>query len=206
MGDTSRTAGALILSDLALFNQAVVLFEKEVQPEILKQLNEKVLEWATQNNWVANYSWTGDMTEIWIAPESWNAADNGEEIDLIARFWLDYLNDETSSYQLADLCGVGEVEVGFWLNVSYDKFGGKTRWNNATRNIPEHIGTELQKLGFYDEGKGLYFIPLRLDAARIASAWENEDYEEVLVPVTAVLDRLKEAKDSFDAILSLARP
>lgn len=62
---------------------------------------------------------------------------------------------------------------------------------------------DLAAIGFRNRGKGSFFLPIRLDAAKLASAWEDvqQDFDEALEPFEKALEKLKKAKPIFDQII-----
>jgi len=204
MTDT-RKAGTMILENLAMFNEAVVLYEKNVHIEIMEELDNTIIRWAEKEGWKGESDWQTDLDyETWIAPAEWNFGKEIEE-DFKAWFTLAHLDeDATDSYIIADFCGVGETEIGFWFRVKHQFFGGKTQWNAFAKSISPEIAKQISLLGFLDQGKGSYFLPLHLQYKELASAWDNEDYANVFSPVTTALDTLKRSKSVFEELLTCA--
>ncbi len=201
-----RKASSIILANLAMFNEAVVLFENEIEPLFLKALDESIQKWVEEKAqaWVGLFE-NNDEGQTWIFPSQWHSADMDDETDSLAWFNLEFLNGDGSSYDLADLCGVGQDEMGFTFRIKYGEFGGKTAWNRFTKSLPTSIVQSLQSLGFNDYGKGVFFIPIKLNPDLLASAWENEDYEELMQPVIVVLENIKQSITIFNEVFSLAK-
>jgi hypothetical protein len=198
MTDT-RKAGTMILEHLAMFNEAVVLYETQIHTEVAEELDIAIEQWAKNEGWDVEADWRDDGT-IWVAPLEWKI---GED-DFTAWFELVYLNDTTTSFLIANLCGVGETELGFRFEVQRQVFGGKTQWNTFFKSIPSNIIKEISALGFLDQGKGSYFLPVRIDCKELASAWDNEDYAKVFEPITIALEKLKTSQYVFDKLLAAA--
>ena len=115
------------------------------------------------------------------------------------------MHGEGDSYDLADLCSVGQDDMGFIFRIKHSEFGGKSKWNKFYKSLPMTIGSQLQALGFNDCGLGVFFIPIKLDTNLLANAWENEDYVEIMQPVIAVLENIKQSVPIFDELFSLAK-
>ena len=205
MNDT-RKAGALIIADLALFNQSALLLENEIEPKIIEELNERVRVWVDENEWFDSHRLGIDDDEIRVIPQSWITQNDEGEYDYPAWFSFGYRNEESDSYELADLCGVGQSEMGFWLEVNHGELvGTKTKWNSITNKTPDDVIKQLEDGGFHYEGKGLYFLPVHIDILQLSSAWENDDYEVVFDPIIKALDQLRKSVVHFDGFFNFVR-
>ena len=200
----SRKAGSIILANLAMFNESAILFENEIQPAFLQAFDNITGEWAGEEKWIGLFlNHTDEYT--WLAPSEWLTPFSEEENDVVAWFNLEYGHGEGDAYDLADLCGVGQDDMGFTLRIKYGEFGGKSKWNKFFKTLPVSISSRLQALGFNDCGQGVFFIPIKLNPNLLANAWENEDYEEIMQPVIAVLENIKQSVPIFDELFSLAK-
>lgn len=206
MTDT-RKAGTLILENLAMFNEAVVLYENVIHVEILEELDNVIQHWAKESTWESQTIWHTDMgSPVWVAPSGWNASGENNEGSAKAWFALWYLDeDATNSYIAADLCGVGQAEMGFWFEAHHPTFGGKTLWNAFAKTIPNDMAKKIAEFGFTDQGKGTYFLPVKLQHKEMASAWDNEDYAECFKPIVSALETLKSSQSVFDDLLAKAK-
>ncbi|HMX99074.1 MAG TPA: hypothetical protein PKL69_13025 [Agitococcus sp.] len=200
----SRKAGSIILANLAMFNEAVVLFENEIQPQFLLELDKAIESWTKEQEWIGQFEEHTDG-QTWLLPQEWLYDDAEGEKSSQARFTLGFFNGDSNAYYLADLCNVGQDEMGFIFQVKYGEFGGKTAWNKFAKSVPISIVETLQGLGFNDCGKGVFFIPIKLNPNLLVSAWENEDYEELMQPVIVVLENIKQSVAIFNEVFSLAK-
>lgn len=196
----NKQAGRMILTDLQLFNHAAVLLEKEIEPEILFSFTKVIQDWIKESNWIAELN-DENIDYSWIAPEIWRYEGLRGCDDANPYFSLDRAV-ESDSYSLADLCGVGTVDYSFWfvvdekrLEIPKRKF--KISWAAMVQN---YIG-RLKLLGFIYDGSRFH-IPLRLDAARLADAWDEGDYEDFLVPLVVVLKSLAQAVPIFQEMIT----
>lgn len=202
----SRKAGSIILANLAMFNEAVVLFENEIQPQFLLELDKAIESWTKEQEWFGQFEeHTDDNGQTWLLPQEWLDDKAEDENYVQARFTLGFSNGDSNAYYLADLCNVGQDEMGFIFQVKYGEFGGKTAWNKFAKSVPISIVESLRGLGFNDYGKGVFFIPIKLNPSLLASAWENEDYEELMQPVIVVLENIKQSVAIFNELFSLAK-
>lgn len=192
-------AGTVILKDLALFDKARIFYEKEVHPVICNAVFDVVKNWAEQNEWVADWG-EGEGTELFemnISPVSW---------ELKKDEWLGWFDlaqrdiKEDRSLKIANFFNVGQTGFGFRFNPQYVSFCGAREWNNFIKtNITNQID-QLTKSGWIYEVKGVFFRPLPLVADGLVSAWENEDWSQVLAPLTETLNSMKADKEVFDSI------
>lgn len=201
----SRKAGSVILANLAMFDEAAILFENEIQPQILQELDKTIESWAKEQEWLGAFDEHMENGQTWLFPQEWHDDNTEEEDSAKAWFALGFNHGEGNSYDLADLCGVGQDEMGFIFRVKYGEFGGKTAWGRFTKSLPMPILVSLQNLGFNDCGKGVFFMPIKLNPSLLAAAWENEDYEEIMRPVIMVLENIQQSVTVFNEIFSLAK-
>lgn len=200
----SRKAGSIILANLAMFNEAVLLFEEKIQPKIFEKLDVLFEEYLNPEKWIRECEFHNEG-ETWFSPLEWQIENLDEATEAKAWFSLEFNHGEGNSFDLADLSGVGQDEMGITFKIKPSQFGGKTKWNNFTKTIPSSLGNKLQTLGFRDFGKGVFFIPIKLNPSLLASAWENEDYEELMQPVIVVLENIKQSVAIFNELFSLAK-
>lgn len=199
-----RKAGSVILANLAMFNESAILFENEVEPAFIEALDKAIEGWAEQQQWVGVFDrYSGNQT--WLFPPEWHILGAEDEYDSKAWFYLDFLTGDGDAYDLADLCGVGQDEMGLIFRIKFGEFGGKSAWNKFVKSLPASIVAPLQGLGFNDCGKGVFFMPIKLDPSLLANAWENEDYEDLMQPVITVLDNIKQSIAIFNELFSLAK-
>jgi hypothetical protein len=195
-----KDAGRLILADLALFNEAKVFFEKEIQPAVLDAFNEAVKDWANQHGWSSNAEWDQDngKLSLWLAPQ-WSFKDKkgGDDANpYFAFYWLD--GGKSPSYPLADLCGVGSERMGFWFEVK-DK-----GWKKAVKPVVADYAEKLKPHKFVLKDIDFY-RPLCLDPARLPDAWSEGDYDEILAPLVETLDALEKSWPIFNDLVTKVR-
>jgi hypothetical protein len=198
--EASRKAGALILRNLKTFNDAALLMGGSMYVELVREVNQSVKNWTEQAGWMGEYDW--DNNNLWVSPAEWQIG--GEKGQYLARFELLAEADDTESYEVADLCGCGQSRYGFRFSPNYGALGGKSKWNVFSKSLPAVASRLSTELGFLDEGKGVWFVPVLMDAAALASAYENEDYSVALAPLAQALDKIKAAMPVFDKILRKA--
>jgi len=201
-----RKAGALILSNLGMFNESVVLFENVVQPTILKSIDYMIETFAKENSFDGVFDLAGDDTTCWLAAPGWK----NEDYDYKAHFKIEVINGD-KDYWVALFCKQGSEggEVGFMFDIKNTKqFGGRIKWNAYIKNINQDTVFELENHGFKYQGKGKFFLPIYLNANEIKAAWEEygdenpKDFAEYcLSPLLAALQAILKNRHMFDEIM-----
>lgn len=193
-----RKAGALILNNIDMFNEAAILLEQHVEKKIFEELQKATQDWVEENGWVGGMDWVDDEENLWVAPKSWMPP-NFEEGDYPEVFFYFEYEDETYSYNVADLCGCGQTRMGFCFSRN-DKLKKKI-FKDLCKSIPTESLQKLESLGFkYDAGKPRWFLPVTLDNNTLASAYENDDYDNVMEPLLRALETIREALPIFNGI------
>lgn len=79
-------------------------------------------------------------------------------------------------------------------------------WKREYALVADQLTTiGFSHLGFSQKNKGFLFLPLVLDSMKLATAYENDDYSEVFIPLTEALGKLEKAVPIFDEILAKAK-
>lgn len=207
-----RKAGSLILSQIAMFNEAMILFSETVQPEVLGCIDKIVEEFCKKSD-----KWTGtfefkDNEECYVYLQDWNHSKELESAEPIAWFAID-AEKECEDFWTAIFCNEsrGGIEAGFKFSVDHSVFGRKQAWKNYISMLDQTIAAELESLGFKNIGRqneGNYFIPFHLIAETLASAYEDTnglDYEhEAFDPVWEALKKIDASADLFQKLISQA--
>jgi hypothetical protein len=195
-----RKAGALILNNIGMLNEASLLMTGTIDLEIFGKIKEEIEQWQEEAGWKGAADWYADS--MWIGPPAW--AIDSESDSWRAYFDCDREKDDPSdAFDLASLCGSGSVRVGFRFIATADYFGNKRQWLNFCNKSLPAAASGLQKLGFTYE-KGSWFLPVTLSKTELAAAYEGEEYEEALQPIRLALDQLKAAQPIFDEIIRTA--
>lgn len=207
-----RKAGSLILSQIAMFNEADILFEETVQPEVLGCIDQIVDDFCKNTiRWAGEFD-LQDSQDCWLSLKDWKQSDEKDDSNFIAWFKIAETLESGDSW-VAVFCNasVGGSEGGFQFAVNHSIFGGKQAWKNYISTLDQKITAELESLGFKNIGRqneGNYFIPFHLNAETLASAYEDVnglDYEhEAFAPVREALKKIDASIDLFHKIISLA--
>ena len=127
-----------MIRDLETFNKAAVFLGEEIEPRIRNEVRSVISRWASGSGWECDFDSDG-IAEAWTAPPQWigSRADN----DRYAWFSFDRRSGSSSSYELADMLGVGETEFGFWFEIATGWFAGRgaSAWEAELRKFPEFM-------------------------------------------------------------------
>lgn len=201
--DAERQAGILILSQLKMFNEAVVYFEQHLSPAFWKSFDQCVERFMKDNNWVgkANYE---HQDYCWLAHPAWII----EGVN--CKYWFENSStvSEGHDYPLAVLTSTGTEQghFGFQLKLNAGYFGGAKKLANHTNAIQEQYREQLKKFGFVAQGKGIYFLPVIIDKNLLTECWkEHGEFpvnHEVFSPLRKVLETLLRSTEILDIIFS----
>ena len=194
-----RKAGALILNNLSMFNEAAILLEQQIEVKIFEVFQEITSDWITKNGWRGEAEWLNEEENIWMLPIEWQSSLE-EDLSQIAVFWFGYENEKTESYNIADLCGCGQSRLGFFFSK-----GDSIKRSNWKINkiLYEEISEKLNILGFKNNGDkyDVWFLPVVLDNTKLAWAYENDDFDEAMQPLLIALDTLLKSRPILDSIV-----
>jgi len=195
----NKEAGRLILADLKMFNAAVELFEQEIYPAILEAMGEAIQNWAEKHDWYVADS--VDEDSLWLAPRTWHFENHKNADDANPYFiWSRVTTEgEGNSYILADICGVG-------TSINAFRFGHEIQgkgWKMAARSTRDDYADRLKSHGFsiFDNEKNPFYLPWQLDVGKLADAWMNDDYDELMEPLMTALNNLKGSVETFDKFM-----
>lgn len=198
-------AGQLILSQLGMFNEAKILFENTVEPAVLRGIDTCVESYAEDNDWNGKYELVSEY-DCYLAPKTWITNPGEEEPEFKAKFVIDTIDDH-DDYWTADFCGLASQggQAGFMFSVDHASFGGKNAWNACAKKIPAELISQLTKLGFQNQNKGEFFLPVTLNNQLLAQSWleygEFTKDDDSLIPLCEALEKLKQAVPIFDQIM-----
>ncbi|MCX7075596.1 MAG: hypothetical protein NTZ45_02325 [Methylococcales bacterium] len=202
-----KEAGRLILKNLAMFNEAAVFFENEIQSKIQDEFTKIISRWIEENNaWeVTNeeneFIWEISESSSWLSfiPSKWNY-----ETAWFYFGWLDKV-ESPINYALTDLCGISSTRMGVCFNINQAAFGGVKKWNNSLGQHSNEYIEKLKEFGFiFEKGWGginTFKLPVKLDVEKLVVAWETDDYEEAFKPLTDALDTLETSWQKFDELI-----
>ena len=203
---------ALIVRNLRDLDVATKRLSYDIDVKVSRAIDRFTELWADKHRWKGKFKWD-DEAELWIAPDNWGT-DNSTDDDL----WLGYFSFNTGfGDDLQDKAG-----DFFWLTSSgqcwygYYVFPLGLRWRSRSEEgemekICQRCRQKLDRAYTegrfsYDEGSGLFFMPVRVDGEALAAAIEEDAIENAIDPVfQQALDNLLAAKPEFDAMLEGAK-
>ena len=201
-----REAGQLILSQLGMFNEAVVLYENVIEPAIAKGFDKCIETFANDNEWSGEYEFHTENSNCWLAPKQWITNPGDEKPEFKAWFELDCV-DGDGDFWGALFCRVGTKggEAGFAFEITPSCFGGKNAWKACAKQIPQEVIAKLGELGFKNKNNGRFFLPVYLDNQQLAQSWLDYGVfthdDDSLAPLRNALEKLKDAAPLFDGIV-----
>lgn len=189
----------LIVANIADLDAAARYLQQVLQPAVGRQIDEIWDAFRKEHAW-AGESGFDDGTP-WLAPAAWRKPDSTTD------------DDHTCSFQLGFAEGAG-VEAHFWLTelvgaapgcygLRWLHHGSRVRaWRRLVGQHPDLVAT-LRAHGFdYEEAKGSFFLPIRIEQAQLVKALQYEAPEQALEPLEKALGTLVEAKPHFDTLLA----
>ncbi len=201
--DAERQAGILILSQLKMFNEAVVYFEQHLSPAFWRSFDQCVERFMKDNNWAgkANYE---HQDYCWLAHPSWVI----EGVN--CKYWFENIStvSEGNDYILSVLTGTGteQGQFGFEFKLNAGYFGGAKKIANYAGTIQQSYREQLQCLGLEDQGKGNYFIPVIIDPTLLTECWRVYGgfpvEHEAFSPLRTALEKLLQSTKILDAVFS----
>jgi hypothetical protein len=170
-----------------------------------KAMDELAENWTSKHKWKGEFDFGGEL-DIWIAPPEWQI-----EEEWLGRFWLDVGPDDTwddapgeDCFWLTRLCRKGKGMLGFRWYPNSGIPAKKARWKKFVRDNVK-LSTSIGKKGFVCEDTGRFFMEFKIDADKLITALQDDDFETAFQPMQAALDRLDAATPEFDAMLKLAK-
>ncbi|MBC06429.1 hypothetical protein [Thalassospira sp.] len=199
MDNQNKRPGLLILQNLQLFDQTAVYFEREIVPSLNAELSNLFKNWLEEKSWLGEVSEGDELHEFWCAPKHWQV----ENEDWKGWFDLDVRDaDQTNSYRVASLFGLGDTQYGFRFCPNPSYFSDKRSWNKAVASLEPEVGLELGKRGWEHEGKGVYFRPFQLSTDKIVDAWNDDDWVYTFDALQQTLDQIYQDLELFDHFLN----
>jgi hypothetical protein len=205
---------ALIIRNLGDLDAASCHLMHKIQPRVEKAIDKFAENWASKHKWKGEFDFSEEG--VWIAPPDWQT----EEKDWLGTFWLDVGPNDSwddkpgeDSFWLTRLCQKGRGVLGFrWYReggiptteAKWKKFvreSGNTDTPTGKKGFVYEIGAK----GFACEDSGLFFTDFKIDADKLITAMQDDDFETALEPMQDALDRLAKAKPEFDKMFVPAK-
>jgi hypothetical protein len=203
-------AGKMILSQISMFNEAVVMFETVIEPAAMGAIDECVQAFAKEEKWDGGFKLKGENEDCWLAPKQWDIAEKDDEPQSKAWFAIDYIQRQ-GDYQAALFCEQGSAggKAGFLFKVNPGVYGTEAACSKYLRSLNGDKIEQLRKFDLelveYKKGKSTFFLPIVLNAESLAETWGNSGEfsaeNPCFEPVKVALEKLKMAWPIFDGIL-----
>lgn len=203
--DSERQAGTLILSQLKMFNEAVVVLEQFIYPAFWKGFDHCIERFIKSNNWAGDSNFE-QKEYSWLAHPGWVIEGDN------CKYWFENRSfvNKGNDFALAVLTGVGteQGEFGFQFILNVGSFGGTRKLNTYVSTVAQEYREQLVNQGFRDQGKGNFFLPLTLRVDQLSECWSTygafPEEHEVFTPLRNALEKLLQSSAIFDAIFSSA--
>lgn len=208
--DEERKAGTLILSQFKMFNEASVFFAQYIDPVFFKGFDNYFKQIAERKNWVGEYEFNKKSC-IWFSPKNWQLTVNEEKIEEW-KYWFEtyYLPDDEIDYRLSMLTNTSSKQSMFGIRFTVNSgwIGGNKYLKEFSKEISNHHINQLQELDFINQGKGNFFLPLKLNIERVAACWEEHAAfpieHDVFNPIDELMHKLEQSTAIFDEIFASA--
>ena len=191
-------AGAFILNNIDMFNEAYLVLQNQVTPKLFEEMETIITEWLEENQWNGEVGWQ-EADYIWMTPLDWNIASDEQSMQ-IASIWFGYENWGDDSLEIADFCGCGGTRTGFFFGWPEDGTK-KATWKNLDF---QQCAAALEQLGFEQTGITVapWFLPVTLDKSALTSGYEADDLEAAMQPFRDALAAILVAKEHLDPVVS----
>ena len=207
-----KKAGALILSQIEMFNEATLLLADTVEPEIFGCIDNIVQDFIEKNSqWSGNADFKQNQT-CFLALEDWNHnkdSDKSNYSDYYAYFDFGIPEASNDSW-ISHFCNksTSGIEAGFSFSFAHSKFGGKNPLKNYLGEVDKKIINDLMVLGFkkLPNNNVGYFLPFYFDSDALAAAYEDTndlDYKNpAFNPLRDALAKINESVSLYQEIIS----
>ena len=197
-------AGALVIENIAMLEDAVALVREEVSKRVFNAIGAKIKNWADDMNWNGSYNFTEDE-DTYFGPPIW-ILDTGED-DWLAWFSIQGIDSDKDEYWLTSLFGVRNSRIGFQFKLAYERLGnpGKVAWRKfAERFIQSH--PDIEEVGFVFVPKdGSWMLPWQLDRKILTECYLNDAIEDALGPLQTALEQVKTIYPVFSELVESAQ-
>jgi hypothetical protein len=173
-----------------------------IQKRVFAELDNTARDWAKvqEPSWDGKFdSWGASLT---LSPMEWRSPQEKDSFETWFEFGLgagdtdDWAENEDFFY-LTRLCQVGRGKYGFWFKQSVL---GTGRWKKFAKD-----NESLVRKTAFSIDSGSFFMPVKLDLRSLAEAVFTGAIDEAMGPFSEALDRLKDARPFFDALVQKAK-
>ncbi|MFT8209968.1 MAG: hypothetical protein ACMZI0_03900 [Symbiopectobacterium sp.] len=140
-----RLAGTLILSQFKMFNEAVVVFEKQIEPAFWKGFDQCIHRFIKDNGWEGEVGFV-QKGYCWLAPKAWKLEDDDW------KYWFEThtAGGDGVDYSLETIAGLGteQVEFGFCFEIRARHFGGTKKLSAYVNALDTKCHQQLMGMDF----------------------------------------------------------
>lgn len=203
--EEERNAGTLILSKFKMFNESVAFFEQYIDSAFWKGFD------ASIKKLIDNYEWTGKVNfseneYIWFSPKHWLLDPKTKD----CKYWFQsYLTpNEGLDYYLSVITHTSTEQVRFGIQFTINShwIGGAAALKNYCNNLDKELLDQILELGFENQGKGNFFLPINLDLNLIIECWKNygefPHTDEAFAPLEELIKKIEKSIPILDKLFS----
>lgn len=202
-------AHSLIIRNMSMLEDVINEYNETFEPKIFSELDKIVEDFVNLQKWTGLYNILEKGIEF--TPDNWKADNTEDSVQLASYFLVSVKdNNETSwdneyTFFLSQFLGIGATQSGFSFEVERKNIGNPKvgEWKKFCQNHRHY--EEIGKKGFQYLNSGSWFIPFKIDTDALAEAYCAGNTVDALLPVSEALDKIKDAHQLFDQILSDAK-
>lgn len=205
-----KEAAAIVMRNFAMLEDVWKVYTEIVGPDVFTEVDKVISSWISDSEW-AGESKLWDDDEMWFAPSSWQRLDKNKDYeetdDYDAYYSWTFVKEgkiydgSDGIYWISPFFGVGQFQVGFYLNVEFRNLGYQKK-NMWKKFLQEHdLSEKIRELGFIQLNDGTWFLPWKLDANLLADAYLSDTLVDALQPLALSLEKIKVAHPLFEKVI-----
>jgi len=202
---TDNQAGALVIENIAMLEDAIALVEGEVSEKVFNAIDATIKEWADSMGWEGEYNFYNEKDTSFGHP-AWKIL--SEEESWLAWFSIQGKHtDAPDNYWLTVFLGARSSRIGLQFHLEYKRLGnaGRVAWRKfAERFNQSH--PKIEQAGFeFEATDGTWMLPWQLDRKKLAESYLNDAIEDALEPLQTALERVKTIYPIFAELVDSAQ-
>ena len=202
---SDNEAGALVIENIAMLEEAIALVNGEVSEKIFQAIDFVIKDWVKENGCDGCFNWF--EAETYFGALDWKIGSEAEA-SWIAWFVMDRRGTLDDEFNLTSCLGVRDTQIGFRFTINYGNLAKikKYDWRKFTDQMNLEY-PEIENIGFQYEPKedGTWFLPWRLDGKLLAECYRQDTIEDAMEPIKEALENLKVSLPLFDKIIEKAQ-
>lgn len=200
---TVANVDALVIRNMSTIEQSIEHLINVIEPRVFGAINEEITDWIEKKRWVGEATYNDQHLDIWLRPVTWRTSPGEPAEHGPAYFYIMGLSEEEDWSWVTILCGANKDEIGFVTEFDWRGAGlAKKDWKALAQ---EHQAKtpQLHQAGFrFDDKEGVWALPVRVDAEKLAQAVEEDDIASALEPLRVALETLGRIVDLWDALVA----